>query len=115
MHGLSRVGQVYAKSHIHVTNRKNNYEKSMNIQQLADAANIQSVNVNPNQGSGIQFGANGANGKAPNSGDGCCINGVGSKAKELYDSVPPCTGIFNIIVFLLSYQKSKTNNRQKIP
>ena len=57
----------------------------MNSKQLADAANIQSISEN--QGSGVR-----TNGRAPNTGDDCCINGVGSRAKELLDQVPPCTG-----------------------
>jgi len=57
----------------------------MNSEQIA---NLTSGNiVNENHGSGVR-----TNGRAPNTGDGCCTNGVGSKAKELLDRVPPCTG-----------------------
>ena len=60
----------------------------MNSEQIASLTAMQSNIENGNQGSGARNG----NGRAPNSGDGCCINGVGSKTRELFDRVPPCTG-----------------------
>ena len=60
----------------------------MNSEQIASLTAMQSNIENGNQGSGARNG----NGRAPNSGDGCCINGVGSKTRELLDRVPPCTG-----------------------
>lgn len=59
----------------------------MNIEQIAAAT--QSNIINDNQGNGVR-----SNGRAQNRGnDDCCINGVGSKTKELLDQIPPCTGI----------------------
>ena len=58
----------------------------MNSEQIASLTAIQSSIENGNSG------ARNGNGRAPNSGDGCCINGVGSKTRELLDRVPPCTG-----------------------
>ena len=58
----------------------------MNSEQIASLTAIQSNIENGNSG------ARNGNGRAPNSGDGCCINGVGSKTRELLDRVPPCTG-----------------------
>ena len=59
----------------------------MNIEQIAAAT--QSNIIGDNQGNGVR-----SNGSAQNRGNNdCCINGVGSKTKELFDQIPPCTGI----------------------
>ena len=58
----------------------------MNTEQIKNLSTLQNVIVNENQGLMVAD-----NSRAANNYDDCCANGVGSKAQELLDRVPPCT------------------------
>ena len=70
----------------------------MNGEQIASAQNIQIIptlaneNLEPN---GTQRADGGTQRINHSRGDDCCANGVGSKAQELIDRVPPCMGKFS--------------------
>ena len=62
----------------------------MNGEQIASAQNIQIIPTLANE----NLEPNGTQRINHNRGDDCCANGVGSKAQELIDRVPPCMGKF---------------------
>ena len=78
----------------------------MNSEQIANLSTTPNVIVNENQGSAAR-----SNGRATNrNGDDCCVNGVGSKAQELLDRVPPCTGSKNYMQYIMNIIKNLNKN-----
>ena len=67
----------------------------MNGEQIASAQNIQIIPTLANENLEPNGTQNGRTQRINhNRGDDCCANGVGSKAQELIDRVPPCMGKF---------------------